>query len=81
MKGFWWLLGTIMGLLAIVGLALLVAAFIFASFAFSGWLLMLVFGALGHAFGVEAFFISFWQSVLLVAALSLVGSFFRGTSS
>lgn len=41
-----------------------------------GWLVMLSLGALGHIFGVDALFISFWNSVIVALVLSFIGSFF-----
>lgn len=56
----------------------LVIAIVIAMFSLAPWLLMLLLGALGHSFHQPGLCISFWQSVLIVFILSLVGSFFRG---
>lgn len=51
-----------------------------AVLAFTPWVIMLLVGALWHEFGILQP-ISFWQSVLISIALSVIGSFFRNAPS
>lgn len=46
----------------------------------SALIIMLVSGAIGHAFSADAFFISFWQSVWVSIGLTVLGSFFKNTT-
>lgn len=64
-------------------LGVIVAAILigFAQALFSGWVLMLLSGAVGHAFSAPAFFISYGQSVLIAVVLGFIGSFFKGSKS
>jgi hypothetical protein len=48
-------------------------------FAFQGWVVMLVMGALHAEVSASIPAISYWASLLVVFALGLVGSFFRSS--
>lgn len=40
----------------------------------TGWVLMVALGGLGHIFAVDAFFLSYWESVLAAFLISLIFS-------
>ena len=56
-----------------LGVALVVALLTLIPF-----ILMLLLGALGHAFHEPHLYVSFWQSILLVFLVSFIGAFFGG---
>lgn len=47
----------------------------------SGYVLMILMGALGHIFGVEWMFISFWEAVVVGIALSVIAGYFKKGNS
>jgi hypothetical protein len=59
---------------------LLFAALIVLSALLSGYVLMVLLGALGHIFGAEWLFISFWQAVIVGIALSVLAGYFKQSS-
>lgn len=67
-------------MLKIIGVFLIVTLLIPAFVALEAFIIMVVSGAVGHVFEEDAFFISFWQAVVVGIALSVVGGFFRGSS-
>ena len=59
------------------GIAIVVAVLAVVSFVD-----MVLIGATGHIFELDKLFISYWDSVIVVAVLSFIGSFFtRGSKS
>lgn len=57
----------------VLSLVLFIVLAVLVSTAF---IIMLLSGAIGHAFDAPSFFINFWQATLVVIALAVVGSFF-----
>lgn len=57
------------------GVVILVLAVILAIVALQAWFIMLVWGSLASVFGFQT--ISYGTAILIGAALSIVGSFFR----
>lgn len=60
--------------LIILGLVVLIPA----GLALSALLVMLIAGALGHAFNVDQLYISYWQSLIVALALGVLRFALRG---
>lgn len=59
--------------------AVIIIVIVVGSIALSAWIIMLLWGALAHAFDFST--ISFKVAVLVSLALSLVGSFFKSSKN
>lgn len=66
--------------LAVIAGLIVGGLFLAGSLALSGWIVMILAGALHAEVSASIPAISFWGAVLVVLALSVVGSFFRSKS-